>query len=132
MKSANSPSQTSICNYFDPVSISAFIDNEDILRTEINKICGNEKTKSVTPIMKILYENAQKNAACTSKHANRHDETVKKLIVRFFVSLVKVVITFYSLILEVLCRLYHVYRGQYQVTRKSKNQRINLMRCLNT
>ena len=84
MKSANSPSQTSISNYFDPVSISTFIDNEDILRTEINRICGNEKTKSVAPIMKILYENAQKNAACTSKHANRHDETVKKFASSLF------------------------------------------------
>ena len=102
MKSANSPSQTSISNYFDPVSISTFIDNEDILRTEINRISGNETNKSVAPIMKILYENAQKNAACTSKQTGTMKQS-KHLLARFFVSLVKVVMTFYSLILEVLC-----------------------------
>ena len=48
-----------------------------MLRTEVNKICGNEKTQSVAPIMELLFENAQKNSACLSKHANQHDTTVK-------------------------------------------------------
>ena len=110
MKSAYSPLQTSISNYFDPLSISTFIDNEDILRTEINRICRNEKTKSVAAIMKMLKR-------MLHVHQNMQTGTMKqskKLLARFFVSLVKVVMTFYSLILEVLCRLYHVYRGQYQ------------------
>ena len=53
-------------------------------RTEVNKICGNEKTQSVAPIMELLFENAKKNNACLSKHANRHDTTVKKFASSLF------------------------------------------------
>ena len=76
MKSARSPTQTCISDYFH-VEISEAINNEEMTRTEVNKVCGNEKTQSVAPIMELLFENAKKNSACLSKHANRHDTTVQ-------------------------------------------------------
>ena len=76
MKSARSPTQTFISDYYH-VEISAAINNQEMLRTEVNKICGNEKTQSVAPIMELLFENAKKNSVCLLKLANHHDNCQK-------------------------------------------------------
>ena len=49
------------------------------MRKEVNQLLGKEaNSDSVTPVMKLLFENAKKNSSCTSKQANRHDITIKK------------------------------------------------------
>ena len=73
-----------------------------MMRTEVNKICGNEKTQSVAPIMELLFENAKKNNACLSKHANRQDTTVKKFASSLFCLIGKVATNFFLQILAVL------------------------------
>ena len=79
MKAANSPSQTNINDYFDFTNVAAVINNEELLRTEVNQLLGREENDdSVTPVMKLLFENAKKNPMCASKQANRHDITVNK------------------------------------------------------
>ena len=80
MKAANSPSQTNINDYFDFTDVAAVINNEEVLRTEVNQLLGREENDdSVTPVMKLLSENAKKNSMRASKQANRHDMTVKKI-----------------------------------------------------
>ena len=68
-KSSRSTTQTFISDYFDYAEISTAIDNQELLTAEKNKICRNEKTKSVSPIMELLSENIKKNSACSSKQA---------------------------------------------------------------
>ena len=60
------------------VEISEAINKQEMSRTEVNNICGNEKTQSVAPIMELRFENGQTNSVCLSNHANQHDTTLKE------------------------------------------------------
>ena len=54
MKAANSPSQTNINDYFDFTDVAAVINNEEVLRTEVNQLLGREEhDDSVTPVVCI-------------------------------------------------------------------------------
>ena len=52
MQSVRSPAQTFISDHYH-VQISEAINNQEMLRTEVTKICGNEK--SVAPIMEVHF-----------------------------------------------------------------------------
>ena len=67
--------QTYITDFFDISSFAASIDESPDIRSEINNICGLEKTVSVMPVLNILYENAKQNSL-KSKAAYRHNDTV--------------------------------------------------------
>ena len=99
MKAGNSPSQTNINDYFDFTDVAAVINNEEVLRTEVNQLLGREENDdSVTPVMKLLFENAKKNSMCASMQANRHAITIKKLLLRCIALLEKAAINFSWLI----------------------------------
>ena len=58
--------------------VTAFVDSNKSLRTEVNQSCGAEPTHTVAPIMLRLYENAMMNASKKTKNSNRHDVVIKK------------------------------------------------------
>ena len=69
---------TKITDYFDFDKFSENIDNDLRIRALVNRSIGNgnEETKSVTPLLKRLFENAVKNTKSESK-GHRHDELIK-------------------------------------------------------
>lgn len=67
--------QKYITDYFEISSFAATIDESPDIRSEINSICGLEKTASVKPVLNILYENAKQNSL-KSKTAHQHNDTV--------------------------------------------------------
>ena len=77
MKAPNSPSQTSITDFFD--TVAEVIQYDEETSNQIINICGNEEdsTGSVLPILQKLYQNAQRNVSNISQHANKYNSTVK-------------------------------------------------------
>ena len=63
---------------FNVSNVSKFIDLNNVLRTNVNNVCGEKTTNSVAPILQRLYENATTNASKKSKNSNRHDVVIKK------------------------------------------------------
>ena len=64
-----------VTDCFDIFSFAATVDESPDIRSEINNICGIEKTASVKPVLNILYENAKNNSQ-KSKSSYQHNDTV--------------------------------------------------------
>ena len=66
-----------ITEYFDFERFTKLIDEDNTLRTEINKTVGKNAHETVAPLLRHLYDIAQSNSKKTTK-GHRHDEVVKK------------------------------------------------------
>ena len=77
------PGQQKITDSFDN-SLSDFIDQNGQMKEKINTLCGNNKSASVRPILRKIFENAERNSMKESSKGHRHDETVKKFATSLF------------------------------------------------
>ena len=69
---------SNITEYFDFERFTQSIDEDETLRTEINKTVGHNSYETVAPLLRRLYNNAQSNSKNATKQGHRHDEVVKK------------------------------------------------------
>lgn len=76
--------QTKITDYVDINTLSDEIDDNEIIRENVNQQCGQEKSSSVAPILKKLLANAEQNSDRTSIKGHRHDNVVKKFASALF------------------------------------------------
>ena len=74
MKASSLPGQQKITDYFEN-SLSDFIDQNGQMKEKINTLCGNNKSASVRPILRKIFENAERNSTKESSKGHRHDET---------------------------------------------------------
>ncbi|CAB4013594.1 Hypothetical predicted protein, partial [Paramuricea clavata] len=79
MNASALPGQRKITDYFEN-TISDFVDQNDQIKENINTLCGNKKSASVRPILRKIFENAERNSMKESSKGHRHDETIKKTI----------------------------------------------------
>ena len=83
MKASSLPGQQKITDYFEN-SLSDFTDQNGQMKEKINTLCGNNKSASVRPILRKIFEDAEGNSTKESSKGHRHDETVKKFATSLF------------------------------------------------
>ena len=83
MNASALPGQRKITDYFEN-TISDFVDQNDQIKEKINTLCGNKKSASVRPILRKIFENAERNSMKESSKGHRHDETIKKFATSLF------------------------------------------------
>ena len=84
LKDSVKQGQTKITEYFDVEQLTSTIDDIVFIRKKVNETIGENEDVSVKPILKLLYSNALKNTSKTSKHACRHDRSVKMFAAYLF------------------------------------------------
>ena len=80
---AKAPGQQKITEYFHE-KIANIINENEKIREDINLLNGKDKFADVKPVLKKLFENAEKNSGKKCPRNYRHDETVKKFASSLF------------------------------------------------
>ena len=66
-----------IPDFFDVDVISSFMEENIAMRQTFNLSCGREEGANVKPLLRRLFQNAEKNNEDRSKYGYRHDHTIK-------------------------------------------------------
>ena len=71
MNASALPGQRKITDYFEN-TISDFVDQNDQIKENINTLCGNKKSASVRPILRTIFENAERNSMMKQLRSLQH------------------------------------------------------------